>query len=378
MSKATFYEHFDNKEDCIVALFDAGAEAVIEAMRQRGRAGGGRRPGRPRAGHRPHLPGGARGLPGRGADPAGGDHRRRAAARSSGATARSPSTRARSTTHRRGATRELGGPCPRAGLPASTRSPRRGGGGARVAPAAHGRAARLPTSSRWSSGSLARPARRGRRAGNARRVSRCADALRARGRPAAAAARAWSSGASAWRARSARRSATRTYWGRPIPGFGDPAGAAPVLGLAPAAHGGNRTGRVFTGDRSGDFLFAGLHRAGFANQPTSRSRDDGLALTDCCITAAVRCAPPPTSRLPAERDACAAWLGREVRAPASVRVVLCLGGFAWDAACACARGWATRRRARSRASGTAPSAGRAPDPAGLLPPVPAEHVHRAA
>jgi uracil-DNA glycosylase family 4 len=140
----------------------------------------------------------------------------------------------------------------------------------------------------------------------------------------------------AWREQvaSERRAAFReeTYWGRPIPGFGDPDARVLVLGLAPAAHGGNRTGRIFTGDRSGDFLFAGLHRAGFANQATSTHRDDGLALTDMWITAAVRCAPPANQPLPIERDTCgSAWLEPELALLEHLRVVVCLGGFAWDA-----------------------------------------------
>src|SRR3954465_4484608 len=122
------------------------------------------------------------------------------------------------------------------------------------------------------------------------------------------------------------------YWGRPMPGFGDPAARVLILGLAPAAHGGNRTGRVFTGDRSGDFLFAGLHRAGLADRPGSVRRGDGLTLHDCWITASVRCAPPANRPLPEERDACAQWLRAEVPLLPRVRVVLCLGGFAWDAA----------------------------------------------
>jgi uracil-DNA glycosylase family 4 len=125
--------------------------------------------------------------------------------------------------------------------------------------------------------------------------------------------------------------AAEKYWGRPLPGFGDPAARVLVLGLAPAAHGGNRTGRIFTGDRSGDWLFASLHRCGFANQPTSQHRDDGLELRDCFITAAVRCAPPANRPLPAERDNCFAWLESEVRLLPRVRVAVCLGSFAWDA-----------------------------------------------
>jgi len=123
-----------------------------------------------------------------------------------------------------------------------------------------------------------------------------------------------------------------TYWGRPIPGFGDPAARVLILGLAPAAHGANRTGRVFTGDRSGDFLFAALHRTDFANQPTSVSRDDGLQLTGAWITAAVRCAPPANKPMPAERDTCLPWTVAELDHVSNVRVVVCLGAFAWDAA----------------------------------------------
>jgi uracil-DNA glycosylase family 4 len=139
-----------------------------------------------------------------------------------------------------------------------------------------------------------------------------------------------------WREQVARekRAAFRheEYWGRPMQGFGDPSGRLLVLGLAPAAHGGNRTGRIFTGDRSGDFLFAGLYRAGLANQPESVRRDDGLELRDCFMTAAVRCAPPANKPLPSERDNCADWLVREVGLLERLRVVLCLGAFAWDSA----------------------------------------------
>jgi uracil-DNA glycosylase len=124
----------------------------------------------------------------------------------------------------------------------------------------------------------------------------------------------------------------QTYWARPIPGFGDPEARLLVLGLAPAAHGGNRTGRVFTGDRSGDWLFAALHRAGFANQPTSVSVDDGLALSDCYITATVKCAPPDNKPLPDERDACIPFALRELAALPNLRVIVCLGKFAWDGA----------------------------------------------
>ncbi len=122
------------------------------------------------------------------------------------------------------------------------------------------------------------------------------------------------------------------YWGRPLPGFGDPDARVIVLGLAPAAHGGNRTGRIFTGDRSGDWLFAALWRAGFASQPESVARGDGLTLSDCWVTAAVRCAPPANRPTPAERDNCSSWLISELELLAQKRVIVCLGGFAWDVA----------------------------------------------
>lgn len=125
----------------------------------------------------------------------------------------------------------------------------------------------------------------------------------------------------------------QTYWGRPVPGFGDPKARILVLGLAPAAHGANRTGRVFTGDRSGDWLFRSMHHAGLANQPESVARDDGLALTDAWVSAAVRCAPPANKPLPAERDACRPFLQREWDMLKQLQVVVCLGGFAHEAAC---------------------------------------------
>jgi uracil-DNA glycosylase len=139
----------------------------------------------------------------------------------------------------------------------------------------------------------------------------------------------------AWREQVARekRAAFRdqNYWGRPVPGFGDAAARLLILGLAPAAHGGNRTGRIFTGDRSGDWLFGSLFRTGFANQPTSVSRDDGLHVTGCYITAPVKCAPPANMPLPAERVTCAPWLDAEI-ALLPIRVVVALGAFAWDTA----------------------------------------------
>ena len=139
-----------------------------------------------------------------------------------------------------------------------------------------------------------------------------------------------------WRERIARdkvaRFAHQEYWGRPVPGFGDARARVLVLGLAPAAHGGNRTGRIFTGDRSGDFLFASMHRTGFANQPTSVTRDDGLELRDAYIAAANRCAPPRNRPTPAERDRCLPFLEREIVALQDLQVVVALGAFAWDGA----------------------------------------------
>ena len=137
-----------------------------------------------------------------------------------------------------------------------------------------------------------------------------------------------------WRERVAREKraafAGEDYWGRPVPGFGDPRASVYVLGLAPAAHGGNRTGRVFTGDRSGDWLFASLHRTGFANQPESASRDDGLRLRDCWVSAAVRCAPPANRPTPQERDNCLPYLVRELELLERLRAIVALGSFAWD------------------------------------------------
>jgi uracil-DNA glycosylase len=139
-----------------------------------------------------------------------------------------------------------------------------------------------------------------------------------------------------WREQVAREKraafADQEYWGRPMPGFGDPDARVVILGLAPAAHGGNRTGRIFTGDRSGDWLFASLFRTGFANQPTSVSRHDGLRLRDCWIAAAVRCAPPANRPTPQERDNCLPWSVRELELLGQARLIVCLGSFAWDAA----------------------------------------------
>jgi uracil-DNA glycosylase family 4 len=138
-----------------------------------------------------------------------------------------------------------------------------------------------------------------------------------------------------WRERVARekRAAFRdeTYWGRPVPGFGDPAARVLIVGLAPAAHGGNRTGRIFTGDRSGDWLFGALHRTGYANQATSVSADDGLELRDAYVAAVVRCAPPANKPTTEERDRCMPYLVRELALLERVRVIVVLGKFAYDA-----------------------------------------------
>jgi uracil-DNA glycosylase family 4 len=140
----------------------------------------------------------------------------------------------------------------------------------------------------------------------------------------------------AWREQTARIKraafADEDYWGRPLPGFGDPRARVLVLGLAPAAHGGNRTGRIFTGDRSGDWLFAALWRAGIANQPESIRLGDGLKLSGCYITAAVRCAPPQNKPSTGERDNCLPYLVRELELLRSVGVIVCLGSFAWEVA----------------------------------------------
>jgi uracil-DNA glycosylase family 4 len=137
-----------------------------------------------------------------------------------------------------------------------------------------------------------------------------------------------------WREQVARekRAAFREeeYWGRPVPGFGDPKARVLICGLAPAAHGGNRTGRIFTGDRSGDWLYAALYRAGFANQPTSTRRGDGLRLRDCYITACVHCAPPDNHPMPKERDNCLSYLVEQLTMLKQTRAIVCLGSFAWD------------------------------------------------
>jgi uracil-DNA glycosylase len=141
----------------------------------------------------------------------------------------------------------------------------------------------------------------------------------------------------AWREQVGRekRAAFRDedYWARPVPGFGDPDAHLAIVGLAPAAHGANRTGRIFTGDRSGDVLYAALHRAGYASQPTATSRDDGLTLSGCWITCPVRCAPPANAPTPAERDTCRPYLDRELALLTEVRVLMVLGGFGYQVLC---------------------------------------------
>lgn len=140
----------------------------------------------------------------------------------------------------------------------------------------------------------------------------------------------------AWREKVAREKKARhreeTYWGKPVPGFGDPQAEVAILGLAPAAHGANRTGRLFTGDRSADFLFAALYRTGFSNLPSSEYAGDGLRLSGLWITAAVRCAPPQNRPTPRERDACLPYARREFSLLPRLKVLVCLGSFAWDAA----------------------------------------------
>ncbi len=139
-----------------------------------------------------------------------------------------------------------------------------------------------------------------------------------------------------WREKVAREKkaayAEEAYWGRPVPGFGDPDARVVVLGLAPAAHGANRTGRYFTGDRSGDFLFGALYRTGFSNSPVSRRVHDRLRLYGLWISAAVRCAPPQNKPSPEERDACLPYAIRELELLPTVKAIVCLGAFAWDAA----------------------------------------------
>jgi uracil-DNA glycosylase len=155
-----------------------------------------------------------------------------------------------------------------------------------------------------------------------------------------------------WRERVARektaRFADQAYWGRPVPGFGDPDARILVLGLAPAAHGGNRTGRIFTGDRSGDFLYASMHRLGLANQSESTASDDGLRLTNTYVAAVVRCAPPGNKPTPVERDTCLPYLVREIGGLERLRAIVALGAFAWDGALRALAGLGHRARPRPR------------------------------
>jgi len=156
----------------------------------------------------------------------------------------------------------------------------------------------------------------------------------------------------AWREESARNKPKRyaewDYWARPVPGWGDPQARVMIVGLAPAAHGGNRTGRIFTGDRSGDFLFDALHATGFANQPASTHRGDGLELRDLYVGAVNRCAPPGNKPTPQERDNCLPYLSRELAALDRLKVLVALGSFAWDGALAAlaANGHRTRPKPR--------------------------------
>ena len=160
----------------------------------------------------------------------------------------------------------------------------------------------------------------------------------------------------AWReqvAREKRRAfADEEYWGRPVPGWGDPGARLLVLGLAPAAHGGNRTGRAFTGDESGRWLYRALWRSGFANQPDSERKGDGLELRDCFVTAAVRCAPPDNRPTPAERDNCRPWLEAELDRLPQIAVVVALGGFAFDNALRVWRGRGSPRPSPNPRSAT--------------------------
>jgi uracil-DNA glycosylase len=161
----------------------------------------------------------------------------------------------------------------------------------------------------------------------------------------------------AWREAAANDPPARfrgqAYWARPVPGFGDPAARILLLGLAPAKDGGNRTGRVFTGDRSGDFLFAALHRVGLASQAASTGRDDNLVLRGAHVAAAVRCAPPDNRPLPDERDRCAPYLNRELALLAELRVIVALGAFAWAAALAAVAARAALATAAGEAAGDA-------------------------
>ena len=183
----------------------------------------------------------------------------------------------------------------------------------------------------------------------------------------------------AWREEVARtkRAAFRDeeYWGRPVPGFGDPRARLLIVGLAPAAHGANRTGRMFTGDRSGDWLYASLHRVGYANQPTSVAADDGLELHDAYVSAAVRCAPPANKPTPDERDRCRPYLDRELALLDRVAVIVTLGAFGYEALWSALRDAGVDCRGRAPVRPPARGADAACDDPRVLPPEPAEHVH---
>ena len=187
----------------------------------------------------------------------------------------------------------------------------------------------------------------------------------------------------AWREEQARVKVARfrdeTYWARPVPGFGDPAARILLVGLAPAAHGGNRTGRVFTGDASGDFLWRAMHAAGLADRPVSRRADDGLELHDARIAAAVRCAPPANKPTIEEQATCRPYLVREIELLADLRVIVALGAIGWDAAlkALAALGHPTPRPKPRFAHGAEVGIGPL-HPRRQLPPEPAEHVHRPA
>jgi uracil-DNA glycosylase len=325
MSKATFYEHFGNKEECLLSLFDAAIDVVVDGIAQAAQDHGGETPqGRVGASVRAFLdvvdafPDQAQTLLVEiiGAGPRAAERRDAALTRVADYMYEANRADAEAGQVHRLAARRV----------RDRRRDRR----ARVAPAAH-QGSRGHARAR-AGARAAGPRHRGRDpTARERGLSTELDALEAEITACRACPRLVE-----WRERVARekRASFREwdYWGRPIPGFGDPAARVLILGLAPAAHGANRTGRVFTGDRSGDFLFAALHRNGFANQPTSEHRDDGLELRDCWITAAVRCAPPANKPLPVERERCSAWLERELELIAWPRVVVCLGAFAWEAA----------------------------------------------
>ena len=185
-----------------------------------------------------------------------------------------------------------------------------------------------------------------------------------------------------WRERVAREKVARfrdeTYWARPVPGFGDPDARILLLGLAPAAHGGNRTGRVFTGDASGDFLFAALHAVGLADRPMSRRAGDGLTLFDTYIAAAVRCAPPANKPTIEERDTCAPWLAPELGLLARVRVIVALGSYRVGCRAPAACGAGARRPSEAAVRTRRGGGGRAVPAPRHVPPQPAEHVHRGA